>query len=76
MGKNLVQNATKKRSRMHLSETDEFVSNNVENILMDPVALSTAYKKTKSLCMNIRREILSDIGIHKQDLLPRYFCPP
>lgn len=67
-----MQNATKKRSRRHLSETDEFISNNNENILMDPVALSTAYKKMKSLCLNIRNEILTDIEIHKQDLLPRY----
>ncbi|KAL8549227.1 hypothetical protein ACS0TY_008177 [Phlomoides rotata] len=70
------QNATKKRSRRHLSETDEFVSNNTENILMDPMALSTAYKKMKSLCMNIRREIVSDIGIHKQDLLPSFIDLP
>ncbi|KAL3630486.1 hypothetical protein CASFOL_023470 [Castilleja foliolosa] len=70
------QNATKKRSRRHLSETDEFVSNNTENILMDPVALSTAYKKVKSLCLNIRNEILTDIEIHKQDLLPSFIDLP
>ncbi|KAL0461414.1 UNVERIFIED_CONTAM: hypothetical protein Slati_0029000 [Sesamum latifolium] len=39
------QNATKKRSRRHLSETDEFVSNNNENILMDPVALLQLIRK-------------------------------
>ncbi|KAI3462116.1 hypothetical protein Pfo_018779 [Paulownia fortunei] len=70
------QNATKKRSRRHLSETDEFVSNNTENILMDPVALSTAYKKMKTLCMNIQNEILTDIEIHKQDLLPSFIDLP
>lgn len=70
------QNATKKRSRRHLSETDEFVSNNNENILMDPVALSTAYKKMKSLCLNVRNEILTDIEIHKQDLLPSFIDLP
>ncbi|KAL0396508.1 UNVERIFIED_CONTAM: hypothetical protein Scaly_0099200 [Sesamum calycinum] len=69
-------NATKKRSRRHLSETDEFVSNNNENILMDPVALSTAYKKMKSLCLNVRNEILTDIEIHKQDLLPSFIDLP
>lgn len=68
-----VQNATRKRSRRHLSETDDFVSNNNESILVDPVAVSTAYKKMKTLCLNIRNEILTDIEIHKQDLLPRYF---
>ncbi|KAG8373426.1 hypothetical protein BUALT_Bualt11G0023000 [Buddleja alternifolia] len=70
------QNAAKKRSRRHLAETDEFVSNNNENILMDPVALSTAYKKMKSLCLNIRNEILTDIEIHKQDLLPSFIDLP
>ncbi|KAL0381664.1 UNVERIFIED_CONTAM: hypothetical protein Sangu_0230700 [Sesamum angustifolium] len=65
-----------KRSRRHLSETDEFVSNNNENILMDPVALSTAYKKMKSLCLNVRNEILTDIEIHKQDLLPSFIDLP
>ncbi|XP_073289109.1 uncharacterized protein [Primulina huaijiensis] len=70
------QNATKKRSKMHLAESEEFVSNNNENILMDPVALSTAYKKMKSLCLNIRNEILTDIEIHKQDLLPSFIDLP
>ncbi|GER26185.1 maturase K [Striga asiatica] len=70
------QNATRKRSRRHLSETDEFVSNNNENMLLDPVALSTAYKKMKSLCLNIRNEILTDIEIHKQDLLPSFMDLP
>ncbi|PIN16970.1 hypothetical protein CDL12_10361 [Handroanthus impetiginosus] len=70
------QNATKKRSRRHLSETDEFVSNNNETILMDPVALSTAYKKMKTLCLNIRNEILTEIEIHKQDLLPSFIDLP
>ncbi|KZV53773.1 hypothetical protein F511_00039 [Dorcoceras hygrometricum] len=70
------QNATKKRSKMHLAESEEFVSNNNENILMDPVALSTAYKKMKSLCLNLRNEILTDIEIHKQDLLPSFIDLP
>ncbi|KAL6575879.1 hypothetical protein OROHE_000350 [Orobanche hederae] len=70
------QNATRKRSRRHLSETDEFISSNNDNVLLDPVALSTAYKKMKSLCLNIRNEILTDIEIHKQDLLPSFMDLP
>ncbi|KAK6125853.1 hypothetical protein DH2020_040401 [Rehmannia glutinosa] len=70
------ENATRKRSRRHLSETDEFVSSNNENVLLDPVALSTAYKKMKLLCLNIRNEILTDIEIHKQDLLPSFIDLP
>ncbi|KAK6150353.1 hypothetical protein DH2020_015285 [Rehmannia glutinosa] len=42
----------------------------------DPVALSTAYKKMKLLCLNIRNEILTDIEIHKQDLLPSFIDLP
>ncbi|KAL7143913.1 hypothetical protein ABFS83_08G223200 [Erythranthe nasuta] len=70
------QNAARKRSRRHLSETDEFVSSNHENILLDPVALNTAYKKMKTLCLNIRNEILTDIEIHKWDLLPSFVDLP
>ncbi|GFP83698.1 hypothetical protein PHJA_000513300 [Phtheirospermum japonicum] len=70
------ENATRKRSRRHLSEIEEFVSNNNENLLLDPVALSTAYKKMKSLCLNIRNEILTDIEIHKQNLLPSFIDLP
>ncbi|KAL1569676.1 hypothetical protein AAHA92_01126 [Salvia divinorum] len=70
------QNATRKRSRRHLSETDEFISTNNENILLDPVAVSTAYKKMKTLCLNIRNEILTDIEIHKHDLLPSFIDLP
>lgn len=70
------QNATKKRSRRHLSETDEFVSSNTDNIVMDPLALSTAYRKMRSLCLNVRNEILTDIEIHQQDLLPSFIDLP
>ncbi|CAA0831813.1 Unknown protein [Striga hermonthica] len=70
------QNATKERSKRHLSETDEYVSNNTENVVMDPVALSTAYRKMKSLCLNIQNEILTDIEIHKQDILPSFLDLP
>ncbi|KAJ6954661.1 hypothetical protein NC652_006185 [Populus alba x Populus x berolinensis] len=41
------QAAAKKRSRRHLTETDEFVNNNNEATLMDSVAMSTAYQKMK-----------------------------
>ena len=65
--------AAKKRSRRHLTETDEFVNNNNEATLMDSVALSTAYQKMSSLCMNIKNEIRTDFEIHNQHILPRYF---
>lgn len=64
--------AAKKRSRRHLTETDDYVSGNNEGILMDDITLSTAYQKIKSLCLNIRNEIFTDIEIHNQHVLPRY----
>ncbi|KAK6940229.1 hypothetical protein RJ641_029760, partial [Dillenia turbinata] len=70
------QEATKRRSRRHLAETDEFVTNNGEGILMDAVTISTAYQKMKSVCLNIRNEILMDIEIHNQHILPSFVDLP
>uniref|UniRef100_A0A5B6Z999 Pesticidal crystal cry8Ba protein n=1 Tax=Davidia involucrata TaxID=16924 RepID=A0A5B6Z999_DAVIN len=70
------QTAAKKRSRRHLAETDEFVSNNNESTLMDSVTLSTAYQKMRSLCLSIRNEIFTDIEIHNQQLLPSFIDLP
>lgn len=71
-----LQAAAKKRSRRHLTDTDEYVSGNNEATLMDAVTVSTAYQRMKSLCTNIRNEIFTDIEIHNQNILPRYtlFC--
>ncbi|KAJ8551142.1 hypothetical protein K7X08_000512 [Anisodus acutangulus] len=66
------QAVAKKRSRRHLTETDEYVSGNNEGLLMDAVSVSTAYQKMKSLCMNIRNEIFTDIEIHNQNILPSF----
>ena len=62
----------KKRSRRHLSETDEYMGNSNEGSLVDTVTMSTAYQKMKSVCLDIRKEISSDIEIHNQHILPRY----
>lgn len=70
------QAAAKKRSRRHLTETDEYVSGNNEGILMDVVTVTTAYQKMKSLCLNIRNEIFTDIEIHNQDILPSFIDLP
>jgi hypothetical protein len=66
------QVAAKKRSRRHLTETDEYVTNNNEGSLVDTVTMSTAYRKMISLCMNIKNEVFTDIEIHNQHILPRY----
>ncbi|KAG5529575.1 hypothetical protein RHGRI_030085 [Rhododendron griersonianum] len=70
------QVAAKKRSRMHLLETDEFVSSNTGSTLMDSVALSTAYQKMKSLCFSMKNEIYTDIQIHNLDVLPSFIELP
>ncbi|KAF5456023.1 hypothetical protein F2P56_025539 [Juglans regia] len=70
------QVAAKKRSRRHLTETDEYVSNSSEGSLMDTVTMSTAYQKMISLCMNIRNEIFTDIEIHNQHILPSFVDLP
>ncbi|XP_075084344.1 uncharacterized protein LOC142167880 isoform X2 [Nicotiana tabacum] len=70
------QIAAKKRSRRHLAETDEFVSNNNDNILMGPVARSTAYQKMVLLYLNIRNEVRTDMEIHNQNILPTFLDLP
>lgn len=70
------QAAAKKRSRRHLSETDEYVSGSNEGFSMDAVSVSTAYQKMKSLCFNIRNEIFTDIDIHNQHILPSFVDLP
>ncbi|KAI3689183.1 hypothetical protein L2E82_47133 [Cichorium intybus] len=70
------QAAAKKRSRRHLTETDEYVSGINEGNLMDSVAISTAYQKMKSLCLNTRNEIFTDIEIHNSNILPSFIDLP
>ncbi|KAL8152252.1 hypothetical protein V2J09_010012 [Rumex salicifolius] len=67
---NYLQTAAKKRCKKHMLETDELLSCNSENILVDPVATSTAYLKMKNLCLNLASEIHADIKIHNQHILP------
>lgn len=70
------QAAAKKRSKRHLSETDEYVSNAGEGNLLDHVTTSTAYQKMRTLCLNIRNEVSTDIEIHNQHILPSFVDLP
>nr|XP_043617097.1 uncharacterized protein LOC122588943 [Erigeron canadensis] len=70
------QAAAKKRSRRHLTETDEYLSGTGEGNMMDSVTVSTAYQKMKSLCLNIRNEIFTDIQIHNCNILPSFIDLP
>ncbi|CAI0419907.1 unnamed protein product [Linum tenue] len=65
------QAAARKRSRRHLAETDEFISNN-DMVLADPLTFSSSYRKMKSLILSIRNEIYTDIQIHNQHVLPSH----
>ncbi|KAI4388701.1 hypothetical protein MLD38_001006 [Melastoma candidum] len=70
------QTASRKRSRRHMSETDEFIGGSAECSLMDAVSACTAYQKMTSLCMNIKNEIYADIEIHNQHILPSFVDLP
>lgn len=66
------QTGVKMRCKRHMMETEEYVSNNSEGFLMDPLSMSTAYQKMKVLCLNISSEVRTDIEIHNKHVLPRY----
>ncbi|KAI4389465.1 hypothetical protein MLD38_001690 [Melastoma candidum] len=70
------QAASRKRSRRHMAETDEFLSCGTECILMDTASINAAYQKMTSLCMNIKKEIYADIEIHNQHILPSFVDLP
>ncbi|GMH00239.1 hypothetical protein Nepgr_002078 [Nepenthes gracilis] len=70
------QAAAKKRSKRHLAETDEFVATNNEGTLLDNVTMATAYQKMKTLCLNIRNEVFTDIQIHNHHILPSFIDLP
>lgn len=54
-----------------MMETDEFVASNNEGFLMDPLSMSSAYQKMRTLCLNVRSEVRADIEIHNKHVLPR-----
>ncbi|KAL5207204.1 hypothetical protein ABZP36_031639 [Zizania latifolia] len=68
--RNYLQTAAAKRCRRHMIETDEFMSSNNDSLLTDPMAISAAYLKMKTICINISCEIQADIKIHNQNILP------
>ncbi|KAL1201250.1 hypothetical protein V5N11_031031 [Cardamine amara subsp. amara] len=70
------QAAARKRSRRHMGETDEFVTNNSEPNFWDPSAMSAAYQKMTMVCKNVKSEIYTDIEIQNQDILPSFLDLP
>ncbi|XP_011657956.1 uncharacterized protein LOC101209129 isoform X1 [Cucumis sativus] len=71
-----LQAATKKRSKFMLAEVDEIISSSKEGTLIDSVILSTAYQKMKTVVWNIRNEVMTDIEIHQQNVLPSFIDLP
>ncbi|CAN6479606.1 unnamed protein product [Victoria cruziana] len=65
-----LQTAARKRSKRHMLDTDEYMSANADGFLTDTETMSTAYRKMKTLCMNISNEIYRDIKIHNQHIFP------
>lgn len=68
-----IQAASKKRSRRHLLETNDLLSNRSEGASpVDPMALVASYQKMKSLTLSLKSEISTDIAIHNCNVLPRF----
>ncbi|WZZ50158.1 hypothetical protein YC2023_050265 [Brassica napus] len=65
------QLAAKKRSRMHMGETDEFVRNNNDPNFWD-ASSTAAYHKMTMVCKNVKNEIYTDIEIQNQNILPSF----
>ncbi|KAF3439219.1 hypothetical protein FNV43_RR17494 [Rhamnella rubrinervis] len=67
------QAAAKKRLRRHLVETDDLTLSSNEGTMTD---LPMSYEKMKSLILNIRNEIFTDMKIHNQQVLPSFIELP
>ncbi|XP_031492655.1 uncharacterized protein LOC116259141 [Nymphaea colorata] len=65
-----LQTAARKRCKRHMLETDEYMSANADGFLTDMETMTTAYRKMKTLCINISSEIYKDIKIHNQHIFP------
>ncbi|KAL0888189.1 hypothetical protein Bca101_012172 [Brassica carinata] len=64
------QAALKKRSRIYLLETNDIPDKGIED------AQVISYQKLKSLVLSLKKEISTDIAIHKSNVLPRFIDLP
>ncbi|XP_009122050.1 uncharacterized protein LOC103846803 isoform X1 [Brassica rapa] len=62
------QAALKKRSRIYFLETNDTLDKGIEDV--------TSYQKLKSLVLSLKKEISTDIAIHKSNVLPRFIDLP
>ncbi|GKA46711.1 hypothetical protein Tco_0739594 [Tanacetum coccineum] len=54
----------------YLTKTDEYVSGSGKKSTVDQSSYTSGYRKMKSLVINIRNEIVSDIEMHDKQVLP------
>ncbi|KAH0450822.1 hypothetical protein IEQ34_021514 [Dendrobium chrysotoxum] len=66
--RNYFKTAAAKRCRRYLVDTEEFMSVNCD--VTEPITISTAYSKMRTLCLNISGEIQADMKIQNQNILP------
>nr|GEZ75025.1 hypothetical protein [Tanacetum cinerariifolium] len=64
------QTAVQKIMGKYLTETDEYVSESGRKSTVDQSSYTIGYRKIKSLVINIRNEIVSDIQMHYKQVLP------
>ncbi|GJZ39069.1 mammalian uncoordinated homology 13 protein, partial [Tanacetum coccineum] len=60
----------------YLAETDEYVSGSGRKSTVDQSSYTIGYLKMKSLVINIRNEIVSDIEMHDKQVLPTFVDLP
>ncbi|KAK9064657.1 hypothetical protein SSX86_016039 [Deinandra increscens subsp. villosa] len=70
------QIAVRKILGRHLAETNELVCCSSEKSTVDEIVYPNAYQNMKSLCLNIRNEIISDTKINNQQVLPSFLELP
>ncbi|GJW91543.1 hypothetical protein Tco_0169096 [Tanacetum coccineum] len=70
------QTGVQKIMGKYLTETDEYVSGIGRKSTVDQSSSTIGYLKTKSLVINIRNEIVSDIEMHDKQVLPTFVDLP
>ncbi|GJR17196.1 hypothetical protein Tco_0965723 [Tanacetum coccineum] len=70
------QTGVRKIMGKYLAETDEYVSGSGRKSTVDQSSYTIGYLKMKSLVINIRNEIVSDIEMHDKQVLPTFVDLP
>nr|GEY59187.1 mammalian uncoordinated homology 13, domain 2 [Tanacetum cinerariifolium] len=60
----------------YLTKTNEYVSRSGRKSMVDQSSYTIGYRKMKSLVINIKNEIVSDIEIHDKQVLPTFVDLP